>query len=253
MTPPVEAFRAPLYDGVAPATADVVYLVVEAVRGARGRRARVQVGRRPDRGRSLTPRPADEQAVAPSHAGSPSCSPAVRPGSSDGSSSGSPKRGLRPCRSPGANRRRSLRSSGTTAGPTAAQPSAWASSKRRDQSGAGTAPATRCATASASSRRGAPPAPPAPRVCAHPGPRRSRRRGAARRCAERRRRRRSRAYDADRRKPEPVLLDEVERQSVPPRGHGRARTGAASSTRSPGSTGCGSAVRMPIPHDRIPQ
>ena len=31
MTPPVEAFRAPLYDGVAPATGDVVYLVVEAV------------------------------------------------------------------------------------------------------------------------------------------------------------------------------------------------------------------------------
>ena len=59
VTPPIEALRAPLWEGTLAALADdVVYLVVAARRGARARRLGLQPRRRPDRGRALDGRSA---------------------------------------------------------------------------------------------------------------------------------------------------------------------------------------------------
>ena len=74
------------------------------------------------------------------------------PARSDGRSNGWSKRGLRPPppRQGSSSRSRPV---AINAVPTAAQPSTCASRRRRDHSGGGIAPATRCATAAACSTR----------------------------------------------------------------------------------------------------
>ena len=65
MTPAIESFRAPLFLGEAPPAADFTYLVVATAVALVARRAGVQVGRRPDRGRSVTEHATVEERVRP--------------------------------------------------------------------------------------------------------------------------------------------------------------------------------------------
>ena len=129
-----------------PATPSISSVVARA--RARARRVRLQPRRRPRGSRSLI-RPSKIAGLPVRDVGGQALVLArLEPGSSDGSSSGCAERGVAAAAGrPG----RSERSRVSIEPPTAAKPSACASSTRRDQSGAGIAPATRWAVATAPS------------------------------------------------------------------------------------------------------
>ena len=196
LTPAVEAYRAPLYGGELPpppTRSTCASRPPSRSRSAPSCSTRWTTGsrRKPDHSTSL------EQPAAPRRPGARGAVAGSRPASSDGSRSGASSRGFRP---PAAHDRKARserrRANGTppsetTAGPTASQPSAWASSMQpgpvrrrldpRDEMGDGL-------------RRfvddAAPPAPRAPRPCARRRRRGRRPQAGARRSAARRRPRR---------------------------------------------------------------
>ena len=172
------------------------------------------------------------------------------PARSDGSSNGRSKRGLRPPppRQGSSSRSRPV---AINAVPTAAQPSTCASRRIRDHSGGGIAPATRCATAAACSTRAS------GSCCAASAALVAGSGGAVHLDCERS------GVDAwhdldlelegratDLREPEPVLLDEIEREPV-----GARRTGCGDLELQldplAGADGMCERRSGAVPHDRV--
>ena len=136
--------------------------------------------------------------------------------------------------------------------PDRAQPSACASSRRRDHPGGGIAPATRCATATASASVATTGSSCAASAAAVAGSAPPWTRTASVRVGDPRRHLELDVERgaADLLEPEPVLLDEVEREPVGAR-RARRRHGELELDPLPGGDGVGQRRSGPVPDDRV--